>query len=63
MLQILQVERQLFGGNGLHDGADLRVAQTALGLPLKLGLLHADGDDRRHAFAEVLAGEVRVLFL
>ena len=37
------------------SGRDLGVAQTALGLPLELGILHARPDDGGHALAEVVA--------
>ncbi len=45
----------------LHEGLGLGVAQLGLGLALELRLAELDGDDRRQALADVVAGEVVVL--
>ena len=45
------------------DPLDLAVAQLRLGLALELRVGHADADDRRQAFLEVLAGDREVLVL
>ena len=43
--------------------AHLVVEQLELVLPFELGFHHLDADDRRHALARVLAGEVLFFFL
>ena len=63
VLQIVQIDGELLVAHALEHGAHLGVAQLALGLALKLGILHARVDDGGHALAEVVAGEVVVLLL
>ena len=45
----------------LDQRPDLRVVQTTLGLSLELGLVDADRQDRRQAFADVLALDLEPL--
>ena len=45
------------------DPLDLAVAELGLGLPLELRVGHADADDRRQPFLEVLAGDRQVFVL
>ena len=52
---------QLLGDDGVHQGADLAVAQLGLGLALELGLGQLDGDDAGQALPAVLAGDLLVV--
>ncbi len=47
----------------LHKRLDLGVAELGLGLAFKLWLTDLHRDDRRQPFANVIAGEVRILLL
>ena len=55
---LLQVGGELLAHQAVHNAAHLAAAQLGLGLALKLGVLHFDGDDGREAFPDVLALEV-----
>ena len=59
----LQELGQLLVDDPGDDPLDLAVAQLGLGLALELRVGHADADDRRQAFLEVLAGDRQVLVL
>ena len=53
----------MLGHDGFHRWAHLGVAQATLGLSLKLRLLHAGSDHRRHPLAEIVARKIVFLFL
>ena len=57
---LLEVLVEALGDRGLDLALDLGVAQLGLGLALELRIGHLDADDRRQAFADVVAREVRV---
>src|SRR5207248_564042 len=59
---LLQELRQPAVDGRLDEALHGRVAELGLGLPLELGILQLDRDDRREALADVLALEV-LLFL
>ena len=63
VLQVVQPVQQLLGDDGFHSGAHLTVAQTPLGLALKLGILDHGGQDTGEPLPEILTGQVVVLFL
>ena len=60
---VFEIVLQRLGDYALDLRADFGVAQPRLGLPLELRLGELDADDRRQAFAHVLAGEVGLVFL
>ena len=60
---LLQVGGQLLADHGIHQRADLAVAQLGLGLALELGLHQLDGHDGGQALAHVVAGQVGVVGL
>ena len=60
---LLEELGQLGVDRRLDQGADLGVAQLALGLALELRVAQLDRDERREALAHVFAGEVLLLLL
>ncbi len=63
VLEIVHVDRQLLGGDGLDQRTHLGVAQPSLGLAFELRVVDVYGDDGGNALAEIVAGEVVVLLL
>src|SRR5918992_3688832 len=59
---LLQKLGQVTVGHALDETLDLCVPEFGLGLPLELGLLQLDRDDRGQAFPDVVAGKA-LLFL
>ncbi len=60
---LFEVEAEPVADDAFHDALDLDVAQLALGLAFELRLGQLDADDGRQAFADIVAGQVRVVFL
>ena len=60
---LLQIVGQSFADSLLHCSRDLAIAELRLGLTLKLGLSHLDGDDGRQALTEVVAHNVDLRLL
>src|SRR5215218_5604236 len=54
---------QVTVGRALDEALDLRVPQLGLGLPLELGLLQLDRDDRSQPVPEVIAGQALFFLL
>src|SRR5918995_1655565 len=59
---LLQELGKITVGHALDETLDLRVPELGLGLPLELGLLQLDRDDRGQTFPDVVAGKA-ILFL
>jgi len=60
---LFQVLGEALGDGGLHEAADLGVAELGLGLALELRLVQLHADDGRQALAAVVAAQVGVLLL
>src|SRR5919112_6617875 len=60
---LLQELGQVTVGHALDETLDLRVPELGLGLPLELGLLQLDGDDRGQPFPDVVTGKALLLLL
>src|SRR5215208_7027428 len=54
---------QVTVGHALDETLDLCIPELGLGLPLELGLLQLDRDDRGQTFPDVVAGKALLLFL
>ena len=63
VFQVVQPVQQLLGNDGFHSGAHFTVAEAALGLAFKLGILDHGGQDTGEAFAEIFTCQVVILFL
>ena len=60
---LFEVEAETFVDRALDDALHLGIAQLALGLAFELRLGQLDADDGRQPFADVVAGQVGVVFL
>ena len=63
MVQMFQIFIELIVNQTLDERAHLTVAESALGLSLKLRIFDKAGQHHGHALAVIVAGEVRILFL
>ena len=53
-----KVFRELLVHDGVDQGTDIGIAELLLGLAFKLCFGKLDGDDRRDAFPDILAGDL-----
>ena len=53
-----QKRAELFADDGLHDAFDFGIAELGFGLTFELGFQKFDTDNRRQAFADILAGQI-----
>ncbi len=60
---LLEVGAEVIVDRRLDDALHFAVTELRLGLPLELGVAHLDADDRREAFAHVVASERLGFFL
>ena len=60
---LLEILREAIGHDLHHERAHEGASELGLGLSLELRVTELDGDDRRQALADVVAGEVGVLLL
>ena len=60
---VLQIDGQVLGHHGLHQGLDLGVAQLGLGLALELRVHDLDRDHRGQPLSNVLTGQVGLVVL
>ena len=58
---LFEVLGDALGDDALDDALDIGVAELRLGLALELRIGELDADDRRQPFADVIAGQVRLL--
>lgn len=63
IFQVFKIGGQLLGHDGLHQRTDFRIAQTALGLALELGILHHGHHHGGHALPEVVAAQIGIFIL
>ena len=60
---LFKIQSQPFADDALHDALDFGVAQLAFGLAFELRFGELDADDGGQAFADIVAGQVGVIFL